>query len=106
MILAYGYEAAFLWFGLGQGLVVLVLSRLLRAPDARRNAEAGGAPDAIAARLRPLEMLRTPVFWLLYIMFVMVSASGLMATAQIAPIAKDFKLADRDVTSCSSPPPR
>ena len=32
------------------------------------------------------------MFWLLYIMFVMVSASGLMATAQIAPIAKDFNV--------------
>ena len=40
-------------------------------------------------------MLSTPVFWLLYIMFVMVSASGLMATAQIAPIAKDFNVGDR-----------
>ena len=34
------------------------------------------------------------MFWLLYIMFVMVSASGLMATAQIAPIAKDFNVGD------------
>ena len=41
----------------------------------------------------PLEMLKSPVFWLLYIMFVMVAASGLMATAEIAPIAKDFNLA-------------
>jgi OFA family oxalate/formate antiporter-like MFS transporter len=40
----------------------------------------------------PKEVLTTPVFWLLYIMFVMVSASGLMATAQIAPIAKDFNV--------------
>jgi OFA family oxalate/formate antiporter-like MFS transporter len=40
----------------------------------------------------PKEVLMTPVFWLLYIMFVMVSASGLMATAQIAPIAKDFNV--------------
>jgi OFA family oxalate/formate antiporter-like MFS transporter len=38
--------------------------------------------------------LSTPVFWVLYIMFVMVAASGLMATAQIAPIAKDFHLAN------------
>ncbi len=37
----------------------------------------------------------SPVFWLLYIMFVMVSASGLMATAQIAPIAKDFNVGDQ-----------
>jgi OFA family oxalate/formate antiporter-like MFS transporter len=41
-----------------------------------------------------MQVLSSPVFWLLYIMFVMVSASGLMATAQIAPIAKDFNLTD------------
>src|SRR5207253_7684648 len=40
----------------------------------------------------PAEVLVSPVFWLLYIMFVMVSASGLMATAQIAPIAADFNV--------------
>jgi OFA family oxalate/formate antiporter-like MFS transporter len=32
----------------------------------------------------PVEVPRSPVFWLLYIMFVMVSGSGLMATTQIA----------------------
>jgi MFS transporter, OFA family, oxalate/formate antiporter len=37
---------------------------------------------------------KTPVFWLMYLMFVMVSASGLMATAQIAPIASDFGVAN------------
>jgi OFA family oxalate/formate antiporter-like MFS transporter len=42
----------------------------------------------------PLEAVSTPVFWLLYVMFVLVSASGLMATAQLAPIAKDFNIAD------------
>jgi OFA family oxalate/formate antiporter-like MFS transporter len=31
MILSYGYEAAFLWVVLGQGLVIVLLSRLLRA---------------------------------------------------------------------------
>jgi OFA family oxalate/formate antiporter-like MFS transporter len=35
-------------------------------------------------------MLASPVFWLLYVMFVLVSASGLMVTAQIALIAKDY----------------
>jgi OFA family oxalate/formate antiporter-like MFS transporter len=42
-------------------------------------------------------MLATPVFWLLYIMFLLVSASGLMATAQIALIAKDFNIANDPV---------
>ena len=35
-------------------------------------------------------MLASPVFWLLYVMFVLVSASGLMVTAQIAPIARAY----------------
>jgi len=98
VILGYGYESAFLWFGLAQGLVVLILSQFLRAPGP------GQAPKP-AARLTqalhdtaPLEMLRSPLFWLLYVMFVMVSASGLMATAQIAPIARDFELANHEMT--------
>ena len=40
----------------------------------------------------PKEVLSSPVFWLLYVMFVMVSASGLMATAQIAVIASDLNV--------------
>jgi MFS transporter, OFA family, oxalate/formate antiporter len=38
----------------------------------------------------PGEVLKSPIFWLLYLMFVLVSGSGLMATAQIGPIARDF----------------
>src|SRR4029078_3088863 len=40
----------------------------------------------------PMEVLKTPVFWVMYVMFVLVGAGGLMATAQLAPIAKDFKI--------------
>ncbi len=95
VILGYGYEHAFLWFGLGQGLVILLLSQMLRAPRAGQTPK---PPARLSHSLRdyaPLEMLRTPVFWVLYLMFVMVAASGLMATAQIAPIARDFGLADQ-----------
>jgi MFS transporter, OFA family, oxalate/formate antiporter len=42
----------------------------------------------------PQQMLVTPVFWVLYIMFLLVAASGLMATAQIALIARDFHVAN------------
>jgi MFS transporter, OFA family, oxalate/formate antiporter len=88
-----GYEAAFFWFGLVQGGIVFILAWFLRAPDP-------GEMDGIAApkvaqsahSYSPWQVLSSPVFWLLYIMFVMVSASGLMATAQIAPIAKDFNV--------------
>ena len=47
---------------------------------------------------RPLEMIREPVFWVMYVMFVLVGAGGLMATAQLALIAKDFKIADVPVS--------
>jgi MFS transporter, OFA family, oxalate/formate antiporter len=88
---SYGYQTAFFWFALIQGGAVFVLAWLLRGP------EAGDVPQAVAPKViqttrsyTPAEVLSTPVFWLLYVMFVMVSGSGLMATAQIAPIAKDF----------------
>jgi OFA family oxalate/formate antiporter-like MFS transporter len=87
----YGYQAAFFWFALIQGGVVFVLAWLLRGPDAGEVPRTS-APKVIQTTrsYTPAEVLSTPVFWLLYVMFVMVSGSGLMATAQIAPIAKDF----------------
>jgi MFS transporter, OFA family, oxalate/formate antiporter len=94
MILSYGYEAAFLWVGLGQGLVIVLLSRLLRAP---RPGETPKPAIRLTHSLRdytPLEILRSPVFWVLYFMFVMVAASGLMATARLALISIDFGLAE------------
>jgi OFA family oxalate/formate antiporter-like MFS transporter len=90
-----GYEAAFLWFGIGQGVIVFILAWLLRGPDPDELPKAS-APKVIQSTrsYTPVEVLQTPVFWLLYVMFVMVSGSGLMATAQIAPIAKDFDVAN------------
>jgi OFA family oxalate/formate antiporter-like MFS transporter len=44
------------------------------------------------------DMVKAPVFWVMYLMFVLVGAGGLMATAQLAPIAKDFKIADVPVS--------
>jgi OFA family oxalate/formate antiporter-like MFS transporter len=98
VISTYGYDKAFLWFGLGQGAVILALSQWLKAP---KPGETPPAPPRLSASKRdfaPFEMLRTPVFWILYVMFVLVAASGLVVTAQVAPIAKDFKIASLPVT--------
>jgi len=95
VIATSGYEAAFFWFGLVQGAIIFVLAWLLRAPDPGELAGASAPKVAQSARsYSPAEVLSTPVFWLLYVMFVLVSASGLMATAQIAPIAADYKVGD------------
>jgi len=91
LIKAQGYEVAFLWFGLGQGLVVMLVALLLRAPEAS-EIPVPATPTVQQTRrdYRPREVLKTPVFWVMYLMFVLVGAGGLMATAQLAPIAKDF----------------
>jgi OFA family oxalate/formate antiporter-like MFS transporter len=95
LIAAHGYAAAFFWFGIGQGAIVFVIAWLLRGPFAGELADIP-APRVLQTShsFTPQAMLATPVFWLLYIMFVLVSASGLMATAQIALIARDFHVAD------------
>jgi OFA family oxalate/formate antiporter-like MFS transporter len=92
MIQATGYEATFLWFGIGQGIVVFVLSFLLRAPRPG-EAPASTRLQQSARDYAPLEVLRSPIFWVMYVMFVLVGAGGLMATAQLAPIANDFQIA-------------
>jgi len=94
-----GYEAAFLYFGIGQGLIVFVLAWLLtRAPEQRAMPKAGANVQQTRKEYSPGEIIRTPVFWVMYLMFVLVGSGGLMAVAQLAPIAKDFKIADVPVS--------
>ena len=94
MIKTSGYESAFLYFGIGQGVIVFALAWLLtRAPD---HAKASNSRNVQQSKrdYAPSEVLRSPIFWVMYAMFVMVAAGGLMATAQLAPIAQDFKIMD------------
>jgi OFA family oxalate/formate antiporter-like MFS transporter len=98
MIAASGYQQAFLAFGIGQGLIVFVLAFFMRKP-----------PYAMPVKKRqlnlpqtkidftPPQVLRSPIFWVMYLVFVMVAAGGLMVAAQIAPIAADFKIANEPV---------
>ena len=99
MIKTSGYEHTFLTFGLFQGVVVFVLGFLLLVPPASLMSAAPKlAPGASRYQAQPLEMVKTPVFWVMYAMFVMMAVGGLMAVAQLAPIAKDFKIADVPVS--------
>jgi OFA family oxalate/formate antiporter-like MFS transporter len=99
MIQTSGYQSAFLWFGLGQGIAVVLVSLFLKAPQAGEVAiPAAPAVQQTRRDYGPQEVLRSPVFWVMYVMFVMVGAGGLMATAQLAPIAKDFNVDGVPVT--------
>jgi OFA family oxalate/formate antiporter-like MFS transporter len=98
MIKSSGYEATFLVFGLLQGGVVLLLSFLLASPKPGQLPAAQARVIQTRREYKPVQMVKTPVFWVMYLMFVLVAAGGLMATAQLGPIAKDFKIMDVPVS--------
>jgi OFA family oxalate/formate antiporter-like MFS transporter len=99
MIATSGYQSAFFNFGIGQGIIVFFLAFFLRPPSA--------AMPVKKKKLRlpqtkidftPPQVLRAPIFWVMYVTFVMVASGGLMTAAQIAPIAHDYKIADTPVS--------
>ena len=102
MIASSGYEAAFWWFGIAQGIVVMLVALLLRAPEAGEVVAPAApavqqtprdySPSEVLAPLATRDFYKSP-FFIMYLMFVMVGAGGLMAIAQLAPIANDYKIA-------------
>jgi OFA family oxalate/formate antiporter-like MFS transporter len=110
MIAAQGYQSTFLTFGFIQGLVVLVVAAFLQAPAglARTHIDGlspGGMNAVRPSRLHditkdygPGQVAREPLFWVMYVMFVLVGGGGLMATAQLSVIAADFGVAKTPVT--------
>jgi len=91
MINSAGYEQAFLVFGLLQGGIVFLLGWLLMVPPAQLLRSAV-RPNQTARAYTPKEVLRSPVFYVLYLMFVLVASGGLTMAASMAPIAKDLKI--------------
>lgn len=99
MLKSSGYQHTFLVFGIVQGVIILVASMLLITPpktapvEIKKPRTLQGVKD-----FAPAETLRSPVFWIMYVMFVLVGAGGLMAVAQLGPIAKDFGISKTPVT--------
>ena len=107
IIASSGYQDAFLYFGIGQGVIVFLASIALTSPGqikwASPSLKAAARPaSAKVPQTRvdftPIQLLGRPVFWVMYLMFVMMAAGGLMAVAQLAPIAKDFGIEKTPVT--------
>jgi OFA family oxalate/formate antiporter-like MFS transporter len=101
IIASHGYQSAFLWLGLIQGCVILIASQFLKSPPAsalKPQVLRAGPNLQASHNFTPAETLRTPLFWVLYVMFVMVAAGGLIVTAQLASIAIDFKIADSQIS--------
>jgi len=110
MIASQGYQSTFLLFGIVQGLVVILVAFALRAPPGLEHTHVdalspGGMTATRPSRLHeitrdyaPSEVVREPVFWTMYLIFVLVGAGGLIATAQLSVIATDFGVATTPVT--------
>ncbi|HEV8410193.1 MAG TPA: oxalate/formate MFS antiporter [Gemmatimonadaceae bacterium] len=97
MIKSSGYESTLINYGIGQGLTIFVLAWFLRAPGAGFMSALKPKIGVTATSVReyaPGEMLKTPVFWVMYVMFTLMATGGLLATAQLAPIAKDYGITD------------
>ncbi len=92
-IASSGYQAAFFWFGLLQGTIIILAALLLRAP----NTQELKASDKVVQSRRDYtlaEALRTPVFYIMLAMFVLTVTGGLMAVAQLGVIAQDLGVKD------------
>jgi OFA family oxalate/formate antiporter-like MFS transporter len=98
MIKVSGYENAFFNFGMLFGSIIFLVSWFMRSPPAGSTVELLGLAVNQRRSYTPLEMVKTLPFWLLYLSFICVAAGGLMVIAQIAPMAKDMKIADVPVT--------
>ena len=140
MIKADGFQHTFLYFGLGQGIVICVLSFVLLAPSisqmhaglvSKLQAQRDFSPSEVigpaknwivpgAVALCAITVLAAtglkfyiplalaamifglggatvwrsgqPIFTLMYLMFVLVGAGGLIVTANLAPMAQDLKV--------------
>jgi len=91
LIQSNGYQTAVAWFGIAQGVLVIVGALFLRVP---RKGEVPAAPAPTVRQTTrdyaPLETVKTPVFWLMYAMMTMIGVGGLMATGVLASVAKDI----------------
>jgi OFA family oxalate/formate antiporter-like MFS transporter len=93
-IASRGYQATFIATGIFQGLVIVIVAQFLRHPPVEAPAAAAKAVVGVSQLGRKhfttLEMLRTPQFYVMYAMFVLMSTGGLLVTANAGPISKSW----------------
>jgi len=97
MIKSAGYAHTLLVWGVIQGIVGILVAQGLRLPpDSYRPPTAvtsAGGPQQSSRSYSPGEMLKNPIFWLLFIMMSMMSTSGLMVVSNVGPFANEYKVA-------------
>jgi MFS transporter, OFA family, oxalate/formate antiporter len=97
MIKSAGYEQTLVVWGVIQGAIGIVAAQWLRMPPEGWQ-PAGYTPESAATMqskrsYTPAEMLKSPIFWLLFLMMSMMSTSGLMVVSNVGPFANEYKVA-------------
>ncbi|HWI52344.1 MAG TPA: oxalate/formate MFS antiporter [Symbiobacteriaceae bacterium] len=93
---ANGWRQTFLVAGLIMGVVVMIASQFVRAPEVGWK-PAGWVPKTTGKGLlqntrnyTPGQMMKTAPFYVLYLMMTMVAFGGMMVTAQLKPIGVSY----------------
>jgi len=96
-----GYSQTFLWTGLSHGALIALAGLLMTNPPADYKV----APAAVKPKVRRhdldftyTEMLRTPQFYFLFLAMLSMGIGGLMVTAQLKPVATNFKVGEAALT--------
>jgi OFA family oxalate/formate antiporter-like MFS transporter len=87
-----GLEATLQSYGLLFGVVGLLAALMLQVPPSQSAAPARAHATAVRS-MTAGQMLRSPVFWLMFVMMAMMSTSGLMVISQMATFSRDFGVA-------------
>jgi OFA family oxalate/formate antiporter-like MFS transporter len=93
MIQNRGYQTAFFWTGIFQGVVIVLVAQFLRHPPAQPAAAVkvtAGSAVLGQHQFTTGEMLRTPQFYAVYLAFVMMATGGLLVTANAGPISQSW----------------
>ncbi len=94
MIKSAGYQKTFITWGIIQGIVVVLAAMVIVAPPKGWKpagwTEASSTVRKSAYDMTHWQMLKTPAFYVIYLMMTLVAFGGLVVTAQIAPIAKFY----------------
>jgi OFA family oxalate/formate antiporter-like MFS transporter len=94
LIQSRGYQFTFLVTGILQGVVILVVAQFLRHPPKEPVAAIATGHAQLVGRhqFTTLEMLRTPQFYLMYVIFVLMATGGLLVTANAGPMSRTWGL--------------
>jgi MFS transporter, OFA family, oxalate/formate antiporter len=91
MLAAVGYQRTLVVFGAIFAAIGLFGALLLKSPPKTKTVEWMSTGAAEPARsYPPIAMLKTRVFWLMFVMMSMMSTGGLMVITQFTSFAKSF----------------